>query len=104
MFRHTGGETVKGGFYWCRKGWRLEVVQAPTGVLPGEPDAKYARVPVLVMIPLALAMGGGFVLFLPLIGFGVMAEWLFVKARAVVRQRMESARRAAAPVPTSRRG
>jgi hypothetical protein len=104
MFRHTAGETVKGGFYWSQKGWRLETVQGPSGVLPGEPGTKYARVPVLVMIPLALAMGGGFVLFLPLIGFGVMAEWLFVKARAAVRQRLESTRRTAAPVPTSRRG
>ena len=104
MFRYTGGETVKGGFYWSRTGWRLEAVQAPVGVLPGEAETRYVRVPVLVMIPLALLMGGGFVLFLPLIGFGVMAEWLFVTGRAAVRRRVASGRRVAAPAPTSRRG
>lgn len=104
MFSHTAGETVKSGYYWSRRGWRFEVVQPPAGVLPGEGGTTYVRVPLPLMIPLALLMGGGFVLFLPLIGFGVMAEWVYVKARTALRHRVRSTAKVAPARSTSRRG
>ena len=105
MFRHRGGESVKGGYYWCRGSWRVEAVEGAAGMLPGDATREYVRVPVLLMIPFALVLSVAFVLFLPLIGFGVLAEWLFSQARATWRRQEGS--RAAAPVgdtPTSRRG
>ena len=77
MRTYNGGETVQGGFYWKRAGWRMLTVEGQAGVLPGEPGAAYYRVPALLMIPVALTMGGLFVLFLPLLGFLILGEWGF---------------------------
>jgi hypothetical protein len=72
MFKHTGGETVKGGFYWNRATWRLENVEGKTGTLPGDAETRYAHVPTLLMLVLAPVMGGLFVVFLPFIGFALL--------------------------------
>ena len=77
MRTYNGGETVNGGFYWRRAGWRMLTVEGETGVLPGDAAAAYHRIPALLMVPLALTMGGLFVLFLPLIGFLILGEWGF---------------------------
>ena len=84
MLKHTGGETVKGGFYWSARRRRLEVVPAATGLLPGDATTTYMRIPVLLMIPLALAMSLVFVIFLPLIGFAVVLESIYKNARVAV--------------------
>lgn len=84
MIRQRGGDAVKGGFYWNRSSWKVEVVKGAAGVLPGDHEARYLRVPVLLMIPLALVLSVLFVLFLPLIGFAVLGETLFVHARKSV--------------------
>jgi hypothetical protein len=84
MLKHTGGETVKGGFYWSAARRRLEVVSATAGPLPGDVSTTYVRVPVLLMIPLALAMSVVFVIFLPLIGFAVVLESIYKNARVAV--------------------
>lgn len=86
MRTYNGGETVNGGFYWRRAGWRMVTVEGETGVLPGEPGAAYYRLPALLMIPLALAMGGLFVLFLPLIGFLILGEWGFNRGGRLMRR------------------
>ena len=77
MRTYNGGDTVNGGFYWKQAAWRMVTVPGETGVLQGDAAAVYYRVPVLLMIPLALIMGGLFVLFLPLIGFLILGEWGF---------------------------
>jgi hypothetical protein len=81
-----GGETVKGGFYWRRAGWRMVTVEGETGSLPGDGAARYVRLPALLMVPLALVMGGLFVLFLPLIGFLILGEWAFTAVGRVARR------------------
>jgi hypothetical protein len=84
MKTYNSGETVKGGFYWSPRRRRFEVVQSASGVLPGEAGTSFVRVPVLLVIPLALAMSVVFVLFLPVVGFAVLAESDYVRARVVV--------------------
>jgi len=86
MLTRTGGESVKGGYYWRRDTWRVEAVEGANGVLPGGTERRYLRIPVLLMIPAALVLSIGFVMFLPLIGFAVLAEWLFSRARRVLRR------------------
>lgn len=97
MARLTGGDTVKGGFFWSPTRWRLEVVQA-TGVLPGDASTTYVQIPVLLMIPLALAMSVAFVIFLPLIGFAVLAESGWAWARVAVPRALRRAAARAAVV------
>ena len=79
MFSYTGGDTVKGGFYWNRGTWHLENLEGKTGTLPGDGETRYLWVPTLLMLVLAPVMGGLFVVFLPFIGFALLlsaaAKW-----------------------------
>ena len=90
MFRHKGGDIVKGGFYWNQAQWHLENVDGKVGMLPGTEEARYARVPTLALFVLAPLMGALFVVFLPFIGFALLigmvvarAMGLFKKSKAV---------------------
>jgi hypothetical protein len=79
MFTYTGGDRVKGGFYWNRGTWHLENVEGKTGALPGNGETRYIWIPTLLMLVLAPVMGGLFVVFLPFIGFallfGALGKW-----------------------------
>ena len=85
MFNYTGGETVKGGFYWNRGTWHLENVEGKTGTLPGDGSTRYLWIPTLLMLVLAPMMGGLFVVFLPFVGFallfGALGKWGLEKYR-----------------------
>ena len=74
MRTYTGTETVEGGYYLNTRDWKLEVVDAPNGVLPGDDGARYTRVPALAMLAVGPLMGMVFVMLLPFIGLWVVAE------------------------------
>jgi hypothetical protein len=74
----NGGSKTKGGIYWKKGKWDIVTVQGNDGTLPGTEDIKYVRIPGIVFGPLALILGLGFYLFLPLIGF-VMLLSVIVK-------------------------
>ncbi len=76
MFRHTGGELTKHGFYWNPRTWQVTLVERQGGVLPGPATERYARVPVLAMLIVAPIMGAAYVIFLPVIGFAMVLEFL----------------------------
>lgn len=82
MARHGGGTRVKAGFYWRPAHWETVTISGEGGVLPGAPEERFYRVPVLAMLLLAPIMGGLFVVFLPVIGFGVLLQHLGRKAYA----------------------
>src|SRR3990167_3908874 len=71
MARYHGGKRVKAGFYWSPARW--EIITIPKGgrVLPGGEELSYFRVPVLFILVLGPLMGAAYVIFLPLIGFGL---------------------------------
>lgn len=76
MARKVGGTMVKAGFYWNPKEWEIVTIEGPGGILPGMPEDRYFRIPVLAMLLLAPVMGGLFVVFLPLIGFALVLQHL----------------------------
>ncbi len=76
MARKVGGTMVKAGFYWNPKEWEIVTIEGPGGILPGTPEDRYFRIPVLAMLLLAPVMGGLFVVFLPLIGFALVLQHL----------------------------
>jgi hypothetical protein len=82
MFRYTGGQTVKHGFYWNARTWQITLIEHQGGTLPGDGGARYARVPVVAMLLLAPIMGAAYVMFLPFIGFAMVLDFL---ARRVAR-------------------
>lgn len=74
MTRNAGGSRAKAGFYWNPAEWEMVTVPEGGGVLPGGPAQRYRRIPTAGMLLLAPAMGAAFVVFLPLIGFGLVLK------------------------------
>jgi hypothetical protein len=71
---YTAGTPVKGGFYLNREDWTMFVAPAEGGVLPGEPGARYAAFPTLVMLVAAPVLSLAFVVFLPFIGIALTVK------------------------------
>lgn len=71
----TAGTTVEGGFYLNRDAWDLIAVSGKQGVLPGEEGERYVKLPALAVLALAPMAGGLFVVFLPLVGFALVAYY-----------------------------
>jgi hypothetical protein len=86
MFKHRGGQTVKGGFYWNQAQWRLENVEGKSGLLPGDDETRYARVPTLLLFVLAPLMGALFVVFLPFIGFALLFGMLVARGMGLFKK------------------
>lgn len=72
MLKKRGGGRVKGGFYWDLAKWTILTIPREGGFLPGGPERGYLRIPALLLLLLAPAMGGLYVLFLPFIGFAMV--------------------------------
>lgn len=69
MLNHQGGTRVKCGYYWNPAKWEIVTIPREGGLLPGGPEHRYLRLPILVLLMLAPVMGGFYVVFLPFIGF-----------------------------------
>ncbi len=82
MAKYRGGDTVRRGFYASLKRWTIEMIEPEAGALAGEADEHYVRVPVPVMLVAAPFMGAAFVIFLPLIGFVLLAKFAWMKTTA----------------------
>jgi hypothetical protein len=66
MTRYSGGDSVGAGMYWNLKG--MNVVGLKTeGLLPGGEELSYRRLPFFVLFLLMVALGGVYVLFLPVL-------------------------------------
>ena len=64
MTRYSGGESVGAGMYWNLRS--MNVVGLKTaGVLPGGEELTYRRLPFAVLFLLMIALGGAYILFLP---------------------------------------
>ncbi len=86
MRQHESGEKVPGGFYWKQNNWEIEVVKGDEGTLPGNVDTTYVRIPTVAMLLGAPVMGGLFVIFLPFLGFAMLANHLGKKAFSGMKQ------------------
>lgn len=86
MFKHKGGDVVKGGFYWNQAKWHLENIEGKSGSLPGDESARYARVPTLLLFVLAPLMGALFVVFLPFIGFALLIGMLVARVMGLFKK------------------
>ena len=75
-YRYKGGEVVKAGFYWNLAEWEAKIVPAEGGSLAGTADTRYLRVPILAVLVLAPIMGLTYAMFLPFIGFAMVAMYL----------------------------
>lgn len=76
-----GGSKVKAGFYFNKKNWEIVTVSGKQGgLLPGDAKADYLKIPAVAMLAAAPVLGAAFVVFLPVIGFALLATAAFKKA------------------------
>ena len=73
MAKYTNGMQVGGGYYWNASNWEVEVVPSEGGRLRGGADAKYVKVPFLALFLVVPLLGATFLMFLPVIGFALLA-------------------------------
>ena len=66
------------GLYWSMKAWDLVMIPVEGGRLPGP---GYVRVPTLLFLCLAPIMGALYVMFLPVVGFVLVAGHVVNRAR-----------------------
>ena len=77
----SGGTKVQSGFYFNKANWEIVTVSGKKGgTLPGDAKADYLRVPAIAMLAGAPVLGAAFVIFLPVIGFALLATAAFNKA------------------------
>ncbi len=66
MAKYSGGDSVGAGMYWNLKG--MNVVGLKTeGILPGGEELIYRRLPFFLLFLLMVALGGVYILFLPVL-------------------------------------
>jgi hypothetical protein len=82
MARYHGNETVNPGFYWNPAKWEITTIEKKGAPLPGGEEMNYHRIPLLLVLLLGPIMGAAYVIFLPLIGFGLFFGFLGKKALA----------------------
>ena len=86
MAKYIGGMQVGGGYYWNARRWEVEVVSNEGGKLKGGPDAKYVKVPFPALFVIVPLLGALFLMFLPLVGFGLFAYAIAKKVTGGVKQ------------------
>jgi hypothetical protein len=83
MTTKRAGEAAKVGFYFNTRTWEMDLHRKDGGALPGGEHDLYVRVPALALLFLGPVMGFFFVIFLPFIGFALVARELGRRAAAL---------------------
>ena len=86
MAKNTGGMQVGGGYYWNPRNWEVEVVPSEGGRLRGSADMSYVKVPFPVLFVIVPVLGATFLMFLPVIGFALLAYAMAKKLTGSVKQ------------------
>lgn len=76
MISYCGGQLVKGGYYWSGFKGEVVAIDGETGNLPGFSGIQYWKVPLPLIIPFGLFLGGAYVLFLPFAGFAMVLGYI----------------------------
>lgn len=69
---HKGGTKVGYGFYWSVQAWDMAMIPVEGGLLPGNAERTYARIPTVLFLLMAPVMGALYVVFLPFAGFALL--------------------------------
>ncbi len=83
MKRMIGGTKAEPGFYWKAADWQIVTIDKEARALPGGREQTYVKVPVAGMLVLTPLLGLSFVIFLPFVGFALVARQLGRKAMKV---------------------
>ena len=69
----TVGDKAKGGLYFNLRTWEVTHHRRTGDALRGDAGDRFLRIPTVTLLLLGPIMGLAFVIFLPLIGFGLVA-------------------------------
>ena len=81
MTSSSGNTKVSGGYYLSTSSFAVEVVPAEGGTLPG--SGKFIKVPFPLLFAVLPVIGLAFLIFLPFIGFALVAYAVSRKVAAV---------------------
>ena len=76
MTKKRAGEAAKVGFYFNTRTWELDFHRKDGEALAGTHRDLYVRIPAWALLVLGPVMGFFFVIFLPFIGFALVAREL----------------------------
>ena len=76
MTKLNAGTPVKRGYYFSMKSWSVNPIEKDGTTLHGEPGEQFIPVPLPVAVMLAPALGAIFLMFMPFIGFYLVAKTL----------------------------
>ena len=93
MTTRKAGEAAKVGFYFNTRTWEIDLHRKDGGALPGREGDRCIRIPAVALLVLGPVMGFFFVIFLPFIGFALVARELGHKAAGWIRRTAHAARR-----------
>ncbi len=79
MATFNGNSNVPGGYYFSMKNFNVEVIGDEGGTLPGDASAKYVSVPFPALFLVVPIVGLAFLMFLPAIGFFLLAKAVVMK-------------------------
>jgi hypothetical protein len=80
MTTKRAGEAAKAGFYFNTRTWEMDLHRKDGDALPGTDTDRYVRVPAAALLFVGPIMGFFFVIFLPFIGFALVARELAIRA------------------------
>lgn len=87
MAGYHGGQAVKGGFYLKRSTWEFESVAGRGGILPGNKETSYSRLPLPAVMVAGPLMGLAYAISLPIVcclAFGYfLVRWVGQKLKVV---------------------
>ena len=87
----NGGTKAPGGLYWHFGNWEIKALDGKEVTLPGSAAERYLRIPTVALLVLGPVMGLAFAMFLPFIGFALLATQIVRKiAHAVVKNAPET--------------
>ncbi len=86
MAKYTSGMQVEGGYYFNASNWEVEVIPSEGGRLKGAAAAKYVKVPFPVLFIIVPTLGATFLMFLPVVGFALVAYAVAKKLAGTVTQ------------------
>jgi hypothetical protein len=90
MNMKKAGDAAKVGFYFNLKTWELSLHRTEGDALPGDEADRYMRIPAVALLLLGPVMGFFFVIFLPFIGFALVARELGRRAMGMFSKKAET--------------
>jgi len=90
MNTKRAGDAARVGFYFNLKTWEFNLHKTEDAKLPGGEADRYMRIPAVALLLLGPVMGFFFVIFLPLIGFALVARELGRRAMGMFGRKSET--------------